>query len=448
MLSLSEMLYTKKLRSASDAVKIVESGNRIFMGEFVQNVEALDAALALRKNELENIILVTTTRTRPLKCVEADPTRSVFTWDDWHFSGVARKFSEVGLASYKPFTYHQGPQVVTDYEEVDVAFLQVGPMDGNGYFNLSTSCSMGQAYARKAKKLILEVNTLAPRCFGGDGESVHINDATYVVLGPNSPLVELPHPAFSCEDKIIANHVLSLMEDGATLQLGIGGLPNMVGELIAQSDLKDLGVHTEMLADAYVDMYNAGKISGTKKNIDKEKMVYAFAMGSKKLYDFVDNNPICATYPVSYTNDPSIIALNDKVFAINNALEVDLFSQVASESAGTRQISGTGGQLDFMMGAFKSIGGKGLICLNSTFKKKDGTVKSRIVPYFAPGTIVTCPRSVVHYVITEYGIAQLKGKSVWQRAEALIEIAHPQFRDELIKAADDQGIWRRCNRLA
>jgi acyl-CoA hydrolase len=202
-----------------------------------------------------------------------------------------------------------------------------------------------------------------------------------------------------------------------------------------------------MLADSYVDMYEAGRITGKRKAIDREKMVYTFAMGTQKLYDFLDNNPVAAIFPASYTNDPATIGRNPKVVAINNAIEIDLFTQVASESAGPRQISGTGGQLDFIMGAYKSDGGKGLICINSTYKKKDGTIGSRIVPTLSPGTIVTCPRSVVHYVVTEYGVAQMKAKSAWQRAEALINIAHPDFREQLVKEAEGFGIWRRSNKL-
>jgi len=197
-----------------------------------------------------------------------------------------------------------------------------------------------------------------------------------------------------------------------------------------------------------VDMYESGKISGRRKAIDKGKMVYTFAMGSKKLYDFLDNNPVCAAYPVSYTNDPRIISVNDKVIGINNAIEVDLYSQVSSESSGSRHITGTGGQLDFILGAFQSRGGKGLICISSTFADKEGNLQSRIVPTLAPGTIVTCPRSIVHYIVTENGIAQMKGKSTWERAEALIEIAHPQFKDQLIKDAQKLNIWRRSSKLA
>jgi acyl-CoA hydrolase len=240
---------------------------------------------------------------------------------------------------------------------------------------------------------------------------------------------------------------MSLIEDGSTIQLGIGGLPNIVGALIASSGLKDLGVHTEMLADSYVDMYEAGRITGLNKNLNRGKMVYTFALGSQKLYDFLNNNPIASIFPVSYTNDPHVIGQNPKVVAINNAIEVDLFSQVASEASGSRQISGTGGQLDFILGAYRSEGGKGLICINSTFTRKDGSIGSRIVPTLSPGTIVTCPRSVVHYVLTEFGIAQLKAKSTWERSEALINIAHPDFREQLVKDAQALGIWRQSNKI-
>jgi butyryl-CoA:acetate CoA-transferase len=441
-----QLQYQQKCRSAEQAAALIKSGDTIFMGEFAQNVEAVDAALALRKNELRDVILVTTTRAKPLKCVEADPRRESFIWDDWHFSGLARKNGELGLASYIPLCYHQGPQNVMLYEEPDVAIVQVTPMDANGFFNFSTSCSMTPSYCRKAKKVVVEVNTKAPRCLGGLDESIHISQVDMVVEGPNTPLLQLPETQASDADRLIAGHVMALLEDGSTIQLGIGSLPNIVGAMIAQSDLKDLGVHTEMLADSYVDMYEAGRISGKYKAIDRYKMVYTFAMGSQKLYDFLDNNPVAAIFPASYTNDPATIGRNPKVVAINNAIEIDLFTQVASESAGPRQISGTGGQLDFIMGAYRSEGGKGLICINSTYKKKDGSVGSRIVPTLSAGTIVTCPRSVVHYVVTEFGVAQMKAKSTWQRTEALIKIAHPDFREQLIKEAEVLGIWRQSNK--
>jgi len=216
--------------------------------------------------------------------------------------------------------------------------------------------------------------------------------------------------------------------------------------MIAQSDLRDLGVHTEMLVDSFVDMYEAGKLSGKKKQIDKGKMVYTFAMGTRKLYEFLDHNPVCASYPVDYTNDPFIIAQNDNMVCINNAIEVDLYGQVASEASQGRQISGTGGQLDFIFASYRSRRGRGYIALTSTVKGKDGELKSRIRPGISPGTIVTVPRSLNYYMVTEYGIFNLKGKSTWERAEGIIALAHPRFRDDLIKAAEEQKIWRRSNK--
>lgn len=442
-----QIQYKKKLRTAEEAVKVVKSNDVIFIGEFIAVPEALEEALAMRANELENVNLRAVTLSKPLKTVAADPKRDHFIYDDWHFGGMARKIQSKGLASYIPLTYHQGPRLIHKYCDVDVCFVMVGPMDSQGFFSFGTVNSLTMAHCDKAKTIIVEVNNNAPNTLGGNQEKIHISQVDYIVEGAHNPLIEVKAAPPTEVDKGIADLVMKEIEDGACLQLGIGALPNVVGKLIAESDLKDLGVHTEMLVDAYVDMYRAGRITGLNKNIDKGKMVYTFAMGTKDLYDFLDNNAMCASYPVSYTNDPRVVALNDKVIAINNALEVDLFSQVASESNGFRQISGTGGQFDFIFGAFNSKGGKGLICISSTFTDKEGKVHSRIVPTLSPGTIVTVPRSITQYVVTEYGTAQMKGKSTWQRAEALIEIAHPDFRDELIKQAKEMNIWVKSNKI-
>ena len=247
-------------------------------------------------------------------------------------------------------------------------------------------------------------------------------------------------------DKKVAELIVPEIPNGACLQLGIGGMPNTVGSMIADSDLKDLGVHTEMYVDAFVDIAAAGKITGSKKMIDRGRQAYAFAAGTKKLYDYLDNNPQCASMPVDYTNDVGIIASIDNFISINNAVDIDLYGQVNAESAGTKQISGTGGQLDFVMGAYLSKGGKSFICLSSTFQQKDGTVASRIRPTLANGSIVTDTRSATHYVCTEYGMVCLKGKSSWERAEALISIAHPDFREQLIADAEKMHIWKRSNK--
>ena len=224
-------------------------------------------------------------------------------------------------------------------------------------------------------------------------------------------------------------------------------MPNAVGSLIAESDLKDLGVHTEMYVDAFVDIANAGKINGSKKNFDRGRQTYAFAAGTKKLYDYLDNNPECMSAPVDYTNDVRVIAGLDNFISINNAVDIDLFGQVNSESAGTRHISGAGGQLDFVMGAYLSRGGKSFICCSSSFTSKDGQLHSRIVPTLTQGSIVTDTRANTHYLVTEYGMVNLKGLATWQRTEAIISIAHPQFRDELIKEAEKMKIWRRSNKI-
>lgn len=440
--------YQRKLTPVDEAMKVVKSGDLVHYGEFVMNSGYLDKALAKRVDEVQNVNIRTTTCPFAPKTVQADPERKHFIYNDVHMSAASRKLHDQNLCNYVPLTYHQGVSFYErGYVEPDVALIKVGPMDKHGFFNFGTSCSFTPQICDTAKTVIVEVNTSVPQCLGGNRESIHVSEIDYIVEGDNQPMIQLPELPISDIDKKIAAIVLEQIEDGACLQLGIGAMPNAVGAMIAQSDLKDLGVHTEMLVDSFVDMYEAGRITGRRKQIDKCKMVYTFAMGTNKLYEFLDNNPSCAIYPVNYTNDPFIIAQNDKVIGINNAIEVDLYGQVASESSGIRHISGTGGQLDFISGSYNSKGGKGFICLTSTFKDKNGNLQSRIRPILTPGAIVTVPRSINFYVITEYGVAMLKAKSTWQRAEALINIAHPELRDGLIKEADKMNIWVRSNKL-
>lgn len=440
-------LYRQKLVTADEAVKVVKSGDWVQYGEFVMQPKELDAALAKRVNELHDVKVRAVCTTMIPEIVKADPQREHFCFNDWHFSGFSRAMHKQNLCNYIPITYHEARKLIGEFLTIDVAFVLVAPMDRNGYFNLGTSNSITSYVIEKAKTVIVEVNKSVPVCLGGNSESVHISQVDYIVESQENPkLLNLPQPTITAEDRQIAFHVMEQLEDGACLQLGIGAMPNAIGTMIAESGLKDLGVHTEMLVDSFVDMYNSGVVTGKRKQIDKGKMVYTFAMGTDKLYDFLDLNPVCASYPVHYTNDPFIIAQNDKVFAINNAIEVDLYSQVASESTGTRHISGTGGQLDFIFASFRSKGGKGFICLTSTKKLADGTVVSRIRPTLSPGTIVTIPRSLNYYVVTEYGIATMKGRTTWERAEELINIAHPDFQDELVKEAEKMKIWVRTNK--
>ena len=267
-----------------------------------------------------------------------------------------------------------------------------------------------------------------------------------VVEGQNPDVAQLGGGAPTDVDVAVANLVVPQIPNGACLQLGIGGMPNTIGAMIAQSDLKDLSVHTEMYVDAFVDMAAAGKITGKHKALDKGRQVFAFAAGTKKLYDYIDRNPDVMAAPVDYTNDVRVMAQIDNFISINNAIDMDLFGQVNAESAGIKHISGTGGQLDFAMGAYLSNGGKSFICMSSTVMGKDGTLKSRIVPTLTQGSIATDPRTCGHYIVTEYGMVNLKGLSTWERAEQIIGIAHPDFRDQLIADAEKMHIWRRSNK--
>jgi len=435
--------YTRKCVDAATAVKQIKSGDWVDYGNFLCSPVILDDALAHRAGELEAVTVRGVGYPGLPKVAMADPSGRSFNYNSFHFSGGERYLHDRGGCSYIPVLYHEGNRIYDDGDLVtDVFMAQVAPMDDSGFFNFGIANSCQYSQVRKAKTVILEVNEKMPFCYGGYGEAVHISEVDYVVQGANPDLVSLPDTDTSDVDRAIARHVVGEIEDGSCLQLGIGSLPNAIGKMIAESDLKDLGVHTEMLVDAYVDMYRAGRITNMEKADNPGKMVYTFALGSKKLYEFIHRNPACASFPVGYVNDLHRIAINDRAVSINNAVEVDLYGQVCSESSGFRQISGTGGQFDFAYGSYHSRGGKAFICLASTKTHKDGTVTSRIRPFVDHGTIVTLPRTAVQYVVTEYGIASLKGKSTWQRAEALIGIAHPDFREELMRDAEKMNIWR------
>ena len=269
---------------------------------------------------------------------------------------------------------------------------------------------------------------------------VHISEVDHVVEVGSRPLWSMTLPAPTEADRRIAAHILPHLCDGATLQLGIGGTPNALGELIADSDLRDLGMHTELCSDGYLALHQAGKLTNRRKSLYPNKGVLSLAIGSRPLNDWLHENPDLLGFPVSYVNDPAVIAQNDNMISINGCLHVDLYGQVGAESSGFRQISDTGGQLDFVEGAIRSKGGKAFLCMNSTFTDKTGQVHSRILPSLN-GDIVTTPRSMAYYVVTEYGAVNLAGLSTWQRADALISIAHPDFREELIQAAEKQRIW-------
>lgn len=438
--------YHKKLVTAGEAVKSVKSGDWVDYGICVGHPVATDRALAARMGELSDVkVRGGISMWMPAICAIPEPERH-FTWNSWHCTGVDRKIIDLGCGYYSPMRYSELPRFYREnIDKVDVAMFQVAPMDEQGYFNFGPQGSHLMAVCERAGTVIVEVNRNMPRCLGGFEEGIHVSQVDCVVEGDNPPLAQLKSGELTEVDRRVAAMIVEEIPNGACLQLGIGGMPNAVGMLIGESDLKDLGVHTEMYVDAFVDLTEQGRINGSKKNIDRFRQTFAFGAGTQKLYDFVHDNPRVMSCPVDYINDVRRVAQIDNFISINNAVEVDLFGQVSSESSGIKQISGTGGQLDFVMGAYLSDGGKSFICLSSTYGKA-GETRSRIVPTLAPGSIVTASRSCVQWVVTEFGKVNLKGKSTWERAEALISIAHPDFRDELIREAGKMKIWRNGNR--
>lgn len=442
-------LYAEKLTTAEQAASLVKSGDWVDYGWTTGTPVAVDAALAKRLPELENVNFRGGILMWAPAIFQIEDPAAHMTWNSWHMGGIERKAVSQGFAFYSPIRYSELPRYYRESPDpLDVAIFQVAPMDSHGFFNFGPNASHMGAVCEKAKKIIVEVNKNMPRCLGGTEVGVHISQVDCIVEGDNPPMGQMPAAgAPSDVDIAVAKQIVSLIPNGACLQLGIGGMPNAVGSLIAQSDLKDLGVHTEMYVDAFVDIAKAGKINGSKKALDKGRQVYAFGAGTQKLYDYLDNNPECMAAPVEYTNDIRSISALDNFISINNAVDLDLFGQVNAESAGIRNISGAGGQLDFVLGAYLSKGGKSFICLSSTFKnKKTGQLESRIVPTLAPGSIVTDTRANIHYLCTEYGCVNLKGLTTWEKAEAIINVAHPDFRDELIESAAKMHIWRRSNK--
>ncbi len=440
--------YQSKLKTADEAVKVVQSGDWVDYGWCTGTPDALDRALARRTDELRDVKVRGGILLKPLAIFEREDAGEHFCWNSWHMGGLERKLIARGCAYYSPIRYSELPRYYREnIQPDDVAMFVVAPMDKHGYFNFGPNASHLMAICETAKHIIVEVNENMPRCLGGMEEGIHISQVDAIVEGENPAIGELGGGGPATDiDKAVAKLIVDEIPNGACLQLGIGGMPNAVGSLIAESDLKDLGVHTEMYVDAFVDIARAGKINGSKKNIDRFRQTYAFGAGTKKMYDYLDENPELMSAPVDYTNDVRNIAKLDNFISINNAVDFDLFGQINAESAGTKHISGAGGQLDFVMGAYMSHGGKSIVCCSSTFTRKDGTVESRIQPTLAPGSIVTDTRANTHYLVTEYGKVCLKGLSTWERTEKIISIAHPDFRDWLIEEADKMHIWRRSNK--
>ena len=381
----------------------------------------------------------------PVQAAECDPGREHFIYNSWHMSGYERKLCDRGLCNFNPMVFRNLGWYYSQFLTVNVAMMAVTPMNEHGYFNFAGATASARSTLDKADIVILEVNERLPKIYGGFDESIHISEVDYVVEGEHPPLPQFPIATPTEEDVKIADLIVPHIVDGATLQLGIGGMPNVVGARLAESDLKDLGMHTELCGDAYYELYKAGKLTNRRKSHQRGKGVTGIVFGSQALYDWVDQNPGVVVEPLEYVNAPETIGKLDNMISINNCIAVDLYGQVCAESAGLRHISGTGGQLDYLTGAAMSKGGKAFICMTSSFVDKTGVRRSRVLPHFG-GDIVTDPRSQAYYIVTEYGAVNLAGRSTWERAELLVSIAHPDFREDLIAAAEDQKIWRRSNK--
>ena len=437
--------YRSKLRSPEEAVKIIKSGDWVDYSSNMGFPILLDAALAKRRDELTDVKIRGNLMFGPLQVVECDPSREHFFYNSWHFSAYERNLSDRGLCSFIPMLFSRNGEYYKHFLDVNVAMMAVTPMDRHGYFNLSCATGVAKAILDKADVVIVEINEHLPRICGGFDQVIHIDEVDYVVEGEHPELPQFPILEARPEEIAMADLILDHVRDGSSLQLGIGSLPNVIGARLAESDLKDLGMHTELCGDAYYQLYKAGKLTNKALNLHRGQGMTGMVFGTKELYEWVGDNPSVVVAPLTYVNDVRVIGSIDNVVSINNCVEIDLYGQISSESRSTRQISGTGGQLDFLEGAALSKGGKGFICMTSTFTDHDGVVHSRIKPLLA-GDIATAPRSQAYFMVTEYGCVNLVGRSTWERAEMLISLAHPDYRDGLIKAAQDQGIWRRSNR--
>jgi acyl-CoA hydrolase len=428
-----------KTISAEEAASLARSGMWLDYGAALGQPDAFDKALAARKETLENVKIRSCLSMRPREVVEEDPEGKHFFLFSWHFSGYDRKKHDAGRCTYMPLNLGEVPDYYRRFlPPVDIAVIKTCPMDERGYFNFSAANLWHRAVVENSKAVIVEVSRGLPYVSGVEN-AVHASEVDYIIEGDDQAAPELPNPQATVIDRAVARLIAGEIEDGACLQIGIGGMPNAVCALLLESGVRDLGVHTEMLTDGIAELYKAGRITGARKTLDPGKIVFTFSLGSSATYAVADRNSDLCCNPVDYTNSPHIIQQNDRVVSINNTTQIDLQGQAASESDGHRHISGTGGQLQFVRGAYASKGGKSFICLASTYTR-GGEARSRIVLNLTPGNIVTTPRSDGMYVVTEYGMVNLKGKSVAERAGALISIAHPDFRERLEREAYDHRL--------
>lgn len=422
-------IYKNKLVTADRAVKAIQSGNRVVVGHAAGEPSVLIEAMVNNSASYQNVEIV------HMVCVGkglyASPEmKDHFRLNSIFVSGPTREAVFEGRGDFTPVFFYQFPELFSkNILPVDVALVQLSPPDRFGYCSFGISNDYTKPAAECAKLVIAEVNDQMPRTLGDS--FIHVSELDYIVES-SRPLIEQKPGMIGDVEEAIGHHCATLIEDGSTLQLGIGAIPDAV--LTFLSKKKDLGIHSEMISDGVVDLVEKGIITNKRKSIHKGKIIVTFLMGSRRLYDFVDNNPMVELYPVNYVNNPCVIMQNYKMVSINSCVQIDFMGQVASESIGYKQISGVGGQVDFLRGTSMADGGKAILAMSSTAMNSK---VSRIVPVLDEGATVTTSRNDVHYVVTEYGVADLKGKTLKQRAKMLIEIAHPNFRAGLTE------LWER-----
>lgn len=424
--------YQKKLTTPDEAVKAIREGDMLVHGLTMAEPPALLKAVAsrLREGDLNKIRLFSALPMNPacstilapdlMDCVEA--------FTGFVTSG-SRGLVSAGLEYYVPNHLHQIPRLLEEFIGVDICITTVSPMDDAGYFSFGTANDFTSTAARAARVLIVEVNRNMPRVFGDS--LLHISEVD-VIVENHEPIEDFPSGEIRPEIDVIGKVISEMVPDGATLQMGIGSLPNAVAKYL--DNHSDLGIHTEVFGPGMVELIKKGVINGEKKTLKPRKHVFTVAQGDQEMLRFMNNNPACESYPCSYTNDPVVIAKNDRMISINSLLQVDLLGQCNAEYLAGHQYSGTGGQLDFVRGAFASKEGKSILAFNST--AKDGKI-SRVVDRLDPGAMITTPRMDTHYLVTEYGTVNLKGKSTRERALGIIDIAHPKFREYLMRRAED-----------
>ena len=418
-------MYQAKRKSPEEVAMYVKSGDVCACPTGLEEPTAICEAVAARamRGELTGVVHHATLSVKGGPFMKPE-LKGKYDYVSWFTGGPGRKGIQEGIHTYIPNNYSTIPGLWRDVQpRLDVFYAEVSHMDKHGYFSCPMAGAEVVAMREKASIILLDVNDQMPRVMGDC--LIHISQVT-ALCESSRPLLVLNNPPLSDDDKKIGQMIADEVCDGATLQLGIGGIPNAVGVLL--KDKKDLGLHTEMFTDSMVDLLECGAVTNMKKPIHVGKTVATLAWGSKKMYDFMDDNPAFEMYPVSYINNPAVIAQHDNFVSVNSCVEVDLFGQVCSESIGTKHYSGSGGQLDFVRGANMSKGGKGFIAMLST--TKGGTI-SKIKPILTPGSIVTTPRNEVDFLVTENGIVRLKGQTASQRAKMIISLAAPQFREEL-----------------